>query len=98
MCEDGGKKVLSATLAQQIVDNCLKAYKERLQAKEKLLVYRLDKETKALKKKQALLNKNTDMDKEEEEEHLKFIQETTFKRRILEKRLEKVVVANVGTF
>jgi hypothetical protein len=38
-----------------------------------------------------MLNKN-EMDKQEEEEHHKLIQELTFKKKILEQRVQKVCV------
>ncbi len=68
----------------------MKAYKERLKNKEKLILARLEKESKTLKKRQALLAKNPDIEREEEDEHLKFIAETTFRKRILEQRLTRV--------
>jgi hypothetical protein len=72
------------------LETCIKSFKDRLASKEKLISSRLEKETKALKKRQNILNKNNDLDPEEETEHVKFIQETAFKKRILEKRLFKV--------
>jgi hypothetical protein len=37
-----------------------------------------------------MLAKNPDMEREEEEEHEKFIAETNFRKRILEQRLARV--------
>lgn len=73
-------------MAKAIVDSAMKAYRERLKTKEKLILTRLDKENKLLKKRQAVLNKNPDMDREEEEEHQKAIADAIFRKRILEQR------------
>ena len=93
---DNGKKTLNRETARQIVESCLKSYRERLQQKEKLLVSRYEKESKAIKKRQAKLSKKQqDMEAEEEEEHQRFIAEASFKTNILRKRLERVLFINL---
>jgi hypothetical protein len=42
-----------------------------------------------VKKRQAVLNKNPDMDREEEEEHQKIMAEANFRKKILEQRLSR---------
>eukprot|EP01116_Phalansterium_solitarium_P011902 TRINITY_DN2775_c0_g1_i5.p1 TRINITY_DN2775_c0_g1~~TRINITY_DN2775_c0_g1_i5.p1 ORF type:complete len:502 (-),score=200.22 TRINITY_DN2775_c0_g1_i5:220-1725(-) len=85
-----GKKKLNAQTAKQVYQNCLKAYRERLTDKEQLLLSRLEKETKALRKRQMILDKNQDMQADEEHEHRSYILKATFRKRILEKRLMKL--------
>jgi hypothetical protein len=87
---EGGRKQLTRENAKVIFDACLRSYRERLQQKERLLNARIEKETKSLKKRQAVLNKNQDMETEEEQEHQKFIAETSFRKKILEQRLTRV--------
>lgn len=85
---------MTAPIAQKAVENCIKAYKERLIGKEKLIQARIDRETKLLKKYHNAFHKNPDMDKDDEEEYERAIQEATFRKRILEKRLAKVVAVH----
>jgi len=88
---DNARKNMTKELAKQVVETCLRSYKERLQQKERLLLARLEKESKALKKRQAMLSKNqADMETEEEQEHQRFIAEAGFRKRILEQRLSRV--------
>ncbi len=46
---ENGKKSLSADLVKQIVDSAMKAFRERLRSKERLILSRLDKELKVTK-------------------------------------------------
>lgn len=86
---ESGKEINPESVSQ-IYQQCVRAYKERLQAKERLILSRLDKETRIIRKRQTQLNKNPDMDKEEEDELMKYIHEASFRKRILEKRLARV--------
>ncbi|PRP72990.1 Pyruvate decarboxylase [Planoprotostelium fungivorum] len=87
---ENGRKQMNKDTARIIVDAALKSFKDRLSQKEKLLNARLEKESKAMRKRVTLMNKSQDMETEEELEHQRFIAETTFRKRILEQRMKRV--------
>ncbi len=85
-----GKKEMTPAIAKAVVEACLKSFSERLLSKEKMIQNRIEKENKAIKKKQAQMTKAHEMlEKEEEEEQRKSIQEISFRKRILEQRMQK---------
>jgi hypothetical protein len=43
---ENGKRTLTGELAKSIIESAMKAYKDRLRTKERLILTRLDKESK----------------------------------------------------
>eukprot|EP01112_Ceratiomyxa_fruticulosa_P015298 TRINITY_DN4476_c0_g2_i2.p1 TRINITY_DN4476_c0_g2~~TRINITY_DN4476_c0_g2_i2.p1 ORF type:complete len:915 (-),score=212.17 TRINITY_DN4476_c0_g2_i2:88-2832(-) len=83
-------KPMTREIAVQVKEACLKAMRDRLVQKYNLIQSRLEKENSALQKRQ----KAREIDKtqntpESEEEYERFVQETSFRIKILEQRLAR---------
>jgi len=79
-------KPMTRELAVQVKEACLKAMRDRLVQKYNLIQSRLEKENSALQKRQ----KARELDKtqpENEDDYERFVQETSFRIKILEQRL-----------
>mmetsp|Transcript_23831 Transcript_23831/g.60196 ORF Transcript_23831/g.60196 Transcript_23831/m.60196 type:complete len:573 (-) Transcript_23831:1645-3363(-) len=81
---------LSKAEAVKAQEDCLAAMKERLLERAHIIDSRLEEEKAALQKKNANYQRNRDhLDKAEEEEYENFVQEATFRIRILKQRREQ---------
>eukprot|EP00116_Pleurobrachia_bachei_P009653 sb/3469915/ len=86
----GDPSKMTAELAQQLRDDCLKDLKDRLVDMANLIQGRFEKETQQLQWKQNWYQQNqTTMTKEEEEQYVSYCSEAMFKIHILEERLNR---------